>query len=185
MYTCTCTSFSPSLSLPPSPRLSSLSLSLSLHIHMYSTCSSAHSCVCTCMSYMYLYHTCVHFLRRLFQTSLSFLSPPPALFIFSLPFISPSLLQLPSEFFLELSKALNTDDKWAMAGSLLKLLTFQEIESLRAKHLVDKGAHVLHLWTDSHLTYQDLINVLNSKSVRLDRYIPHVEALIKSHLSSS
>ena len=81
--------------------------------------------------------------------------------------------------------ALNIDEKWAIVGSLLKLLTLHEIESLRAKPSVDKGAHVLQLWTDSHLTYQDLINALNNKSVRLDRYIHHVEALIKSHLSSS
>ena len=94
-------------------------------------------------------------------------------------------IQLPTDFFLELARALNIEEKWAQVGGLLKLLTVVEIENLKAKQVVDKGAHVLQLWTDSHLTYQDLINALNNKSVRLDRYVPHVEALIKSHLSSS
>lgn len=93
--------------------------------------------------------------------------------------------KLPIDFFLELSIALNIDDKWAHLGGHLKLLRVNDIESLKAKHNVDKGQHVLQLWTDSHLTYIDLINGLRSPRVQLNRYVHHIDEIIKNHLSSA
>ena len=66
----------------------------------------------------------------------------------------------------------------------LNLLKTLEIESLCQNQHVDKGEHVLQLWTDSHLTFQDLINGLGSNQVRLDSYVQRIE-IIKSHLSSA
>ena len=83
------------------------------------------------------------------------------------------------------SIALNIDDKWAHLGGHLKLLRVNDIESLKAKHNVDKGQHVLQLWTDSHLTYIDLINGLRSPHVQLNRYVHRIDEIIKNHLSSA
>jgi hypothetical protein len=89
--------------------------------------------------------------------------------------------KLPVELFIKLSLALNQGDKWARLGDYLNFFTVPEIENLRQKPLVDKGQHVLQLWTDSHLTYQDLINGLRSSDVRLDLYVPQIDDIIKSH----
>lgn len=82
---------------------------------------------------------------------------------------------------MELSRALNQDDKWALLGSYLNLLKVPEIEALRNKPLVDKGGHVLQRWTDSHLTYQDLTNALESQKVGLKYYTRQIEEIMKSH----
>lgn len=76
-------------------------------------------------------------------------------------------------------------DRWAALGSYLNLLKMLEIENLRQNQRVDKGEYVLQLWTDSHLTFQDLINGLRSNQVRLDSYVQRIEEIIKSHLSSA
>ena len=76
-------------------------------------------------------------------------------------------------------------DRWAALGGYLNLLKTLEIESLRQNQRVDKGEYVLQLWTDSHLTFQDLINGLRSNQVRLDSYVQRIEEIIKSHLSSA
>ena len=85
--------------------------------------------------------------------------------------------------FTEFSHALNSGDKWALLGSYLGLLVTQDVEALRSTPGVNKGDHVLQLWTDSHLTYQSLINGL--KCVHLDRYAHKVEGIVRNHLSSS
>lgn len=82
---------------------------------------------------------------------------------------------------MDLSRALNQDDKWAMLGSYLNLLKVAEIEEFRSKPNVDKGGHVLQRWTDSHLTYQDLINALKNPKVGLNIYVRQIEEIIKTH----
>ena len=85
--------------------------------------------------------------------------------------------------FLDLAQKLNANQRWADLAGFLHLLRVNEIEELKTKHIVDKGAHVLQLWTDSNLTYQDLINGL--KVIRHDADAEQVELIVRSHLSSS
>ena len=62
--------------------------------------------------------------------------------------------------FINFTHKLNVELKWADLGLRLNLLRADEVEKLKSKLHVDKGAYVLQLWTDSHLTYQDLFNGL-------------------------
>ena len=85
--------------------------------------------------------------------------------------------------FLDLSQKLNANQRWAELAGFLHLLKVNEVEELKVKHHVDKGSHVLQLWTDSNLTYRDLINGL--KAIRYDTDAEQVELIVRSHLSSS
>lgn len=84
--------------------------------------------------------------------------------------------------FLDLARKLNGQQKWAELAGRLNLLSTSEVEELKSKHHVDRGAHVLQLWTDSNLTYQDLIN--GFKYIRHDRDAEQVELIVKRYLSS-
>ena len=84
--------------------------------------------------------------------------------------------------FLDLARKLNAGVKWAELAGRLHLLQVSEVEELKSKSHVDKGSYVLQLWTDSNLTYQDLINGL--KYIRYDRDAEQVELIVKRYLSS-
>ena len=81
--------------------------------------------------------------------------------------------------FLDLARKLNANQRWADLAGFLHLLRVSEIEELKTRHIVVKGAYVLQLWTDSNLTYHDLINGL--KFIRPDA--EQVELIARSHYS--
>lgn len=86
-------------------------------------------------------------------------------------------MQIPVDKFLSWSKKLgSTGDKWCLVGSVLGLITTDDIQYYKENPTKGgNGSLLLSRWIDSDCSYKDLIAALRSDNVRLDTLAKQIE----------
>ena len=73
-------------------------------------------------------------------------------------------------------KLSSSHDYWSMVGAKLKLLSTDDIQVFRTTpHKGGNGEEVMRRWSESALSYKELVVVLQSPEVRLDALAKEIE----------